>query len=1124
MISIKRSKIRLVKAIFGCFFGILGLILPLFASNAVVFADENDPDPVVIESVTEETDEGNNQQQSTETRTCNDSLGSIGWLVCPTTGKIAEAVDWLYDKNAELLELNPVSATESSPIYMIWNYFLGISNIAFILFLLAAIYSQITGVGISNYGIKKVLPKLIIAAILVNLSFQICSLAVDLSNVLGNGLRGVFSFIGEKTVSGVLVEGNPVSIQDTGRMMSQIYSSLAGGGAIVIGAGTIAFEGGEIWMLIPAVFGAFIAVAVGLITIALRHVVVILLIMVVPLAIVAYMLPNTESLFKKWKDLFIRMLVFYPLYSLLFGASSLAGLAIIESSTSGFGTILGVAVQIFPLFFSWSLMKMSGTFLGTVNAKITGLLAPSLATTRSYAESQKEYTKQKMLASSNVYSPTLKLRQFMSDRKIARDIDTAENAEHVKARGAARAARQNYKKDGTSSRKGERRYAMQARTMKYNEFVNRDKNNMNLGLGQLEVNKRSRDLAMRRRLEQLDIENMDNSDDLKAEQARGEVIDYQNEKGRQERMNDAMNAHMDDMNGYDFIRDSKGDITPKARGNYKFHFDKGSDEYNTALERYGRMNKIMEGNPQNTHYVMADATHAYDTHKKIYESKFQKYFDYTVPTKDLENRLDELSKSISAMENIDAIIAGMRILNQRGDTDLVKRQLDLVLNHGVQLGTHVSQALASFLMFEVKDNDPFLRRFGKYLNLETANAFNKNERKLMTVDYDEYIRGYHDEPDGTRMYAKKDMSKLMEGTSLDAVERTAFGNLDDSLKKAYGYDPNNKGKEWDVDGYLRRREAIQTAMEPAFLSASLKWLSGSEQINSAVKFWTGYELKQKKDEHGNTLTDEHDEPVYDMTPTWEDGSFSEENKKKMEKYYRRKTMDFYKDETTGQVLNTRTDFRDPSVEHLINQFLFENPEFKDEYNSRVDEIKNRRNADLNDEDNAKANKKDLQSYKQKIAGIQLRKILGETGKLEQILNMRRTSATANTKDWMRRMILLDDKDTLQKEVNEWSEKRKAKADAEKSFGDSGSGADGGSVYTEADRTGFTREIDKCFDDHIDDDTFYDESLRMLDSFFGTGPHYIKYLYKNYHDNYPDADYRDLRDELKRYLLNPDNYK
>ena len=55
-----------------------------------------------------------------------------------------------------------------------WNTFRDIANVIFVILLMVVIFSQLTGVGIDNYGIKKILPKLIIAAILINLSYLIC--------------------------------------------------------------------------------------------------------------------------------------------------------------------------------------------------------------------------------------------------------------------------------------------------------------------------------------------------------------------------------------------------------------------------------------------------------------------------------------------------------------------------------------------------------------------------------------------------------------------------------------------------------------------------------------------------------------------------------------------------------------------------------------------------------------------------------------------------------------------------------------------------------------------------------------------------------------------------------------
>lgn len=440
MIVTKRLKIRLVKLFFGVFLIMMGLLSGVAGiglnNNAYAIPEGEtinegatdvpaEVDNTGIQTNNERTTDVHNSETSNVsigTNGCQSSLGSVGWLVCPVTDKISEAVDWLYDKIEDVLEINPTPANNGEPIYEIWKYCRGLTNIVFIIFLLIVVYSQITGYGISNYGIKRTLPKLIVAALMVNLSFLICSLAVDVSNIVGNGLRGIFATVAESANIG----GAAGAIGDMSREMKMsyagVYSSLAGGTALTLGAGAIALESGAIWMLIPTVLGAIVAVGSGLITIALRQAVVALLIMISPLVMVANILPNTEQWFKKWKDLLYKMLIFYPMFSLLFGASQLAGFAIIASAKDGFGLLLGMAVQIFPLFFSWSLMKMSGTFLNTINTKIRGFAATPLALNRGWAESHRAQTRARNLQYSQM--PYSRLQRFLDNRKALRENTT----------------------------------------------------------------------------------------------------------------------------------------------------------------------------------------------------------------------------------------------------------------------------------------------------------------------------------------------------------------------------------------------------------------------------------------------------------------------------------------------------------------------------------------------------------------------------------------------------------------------------------------------------------------------------------------------------------------------------
>ena len=1072
-------------------------------------------------------------------KSCQDSLGAIGWLVCPTTGKISEAVDWLYEKIENILVINPVEMKDGSPIYEVWKYMLGVTNIVFIIFCLVMVYSQLTGLGITNYGLKKTLPKLIVAAILVNLSFLICSLAVDASNIIGASLRGVFTSIEEATMSGMTMNG--------GLKVSEMYGALAGGSALALGAGVIAFETGAIWMLIPTVLGAIVAVVIGLITIALRQAVVALLIMISPLAIIAYMLPNTEQWFKKWRQLLTKMLVFYPMFSLLFGASSLAGFAIIASATDGFGVLLGVAVQIFPLFFSWSLMKMSGTVLGTINSKLSALTARPLMANRAWADSHRELTRQKHLASGNVYSPSLRLVQFLNDRKVAREEETKEHAESARLRGQAYAVMRNYNKDGKYlSKEGEESYDQMIRNIGYQRTIDRHKHTFNGGVGDLGANE-----AQTKRLKALDDKIIRESDRAKMEGTRGELIEARNAESFYRRMEDAMNAHSDDEYGY-VIDAETGERV--RRKDYKFHFDgEKAKDLDDAIARYMDAKAILGKRPEDIQFAAAGAAQAYDTQKKILEAKMQKYFELLPPTRDVEYRLGELTMQKNASAIIDSIIPGLRILNQRGDTDLLKFQLDNLLEKelggGIELGTHASQALASFLMFEVKDNDPFLRRFGKYINLETARAYNKNDRKVMDVTYDEYIRGYHDgetdliseaNPTG-RMYAKKDMKKLVEGTSLDNIERTALSNLDESLKKAYGFKKGAKSDEWDLDGYLRKREEIQTAFEPAFLSASLKWLSGSEQINSGVKFWTGYDLKQQTEEveiDGKKVkrvkTDKNGDPEYELSPVWGD----EENgfagrEKYVEEYFRRKTYDYFKDQTTGQVLGMRTDYRDPTVEHLVQMYLNDNSE--DETSAERQEWYANAEAEIQgrygDENIEVANRKrsdDMKKLKREVAGRQLRKILDKTGKLEQIYNTRRSGASNNAKDWLRQMLNLDDKDEIYRYLDQKEQELKKKKEGSRQEGQKDGSAGGapsgvGSPYNDASfrlrvMTTLNKEFEKSGDRPDPDASFYEESLDIIKHEFGTVGGIVE-QYEKFKEDNAYAGRSELWEKLEEILGN-----
>ena len=445
--SVKKSLTnRLKTSVFAVLFAILSIfgiatsINILTSSVNPVYAEPQNSDVTNNSDTTENssntpennttTDATNTSENTDNVETCYDQVGALAWFICPGTGVLSKAIDGIYSQIEKILVVNPISTDGTSPIFQIWQIMRDITNVIFVIILLISIYSQITGLGISNYGLKKALPKLVVAAVLVNLSYIICAIGVDVSNIVGANLHGLFENIQLQAINiGGAAEASRIT-------WTQLTGALIGGGAIAgLGIAVAGGLGALLWPLLGALLIGVISVLIGLLTLGLRHALISILIMIAPLAIVCYLLPNTEKWFTKWKDIFISMLIFYPMFSLLFGASQLAGWALIATSVQNgslFGVVVGMAVQVLPLFLSISLMKMSGTILGKVSSGLDKLTSKPRDAIRAATGYQRELSKLRHI--NNSVAPSAHLQRFMDKRNRKEEIDFENETRRRRAR------------------------------------------------------------------------------------------------------------------------------------------------------------------------------------------------------------------------------------------------------------------------------------------------------------------------------------------------------------------------------------------------------------------------------------------------------------------------------------------------------------------------------------------------------------------------------------------------------------------------------------------------------------------------------------------------------------------
>lgn len=297
---------------------------------------------------------------------CYQNGGPSGWMLCPVINGIRDAFENIF-KDFFINTMN-VSSTifeqddEDKGVYGVWKQFRDYANIFFIIVLLVIVISQLTGLGIDNYGIKRLLPKIITVAILTNLSYIISQVLVDISNIVGKSIYDLLTNIANAT---------PIDVG--GRTTSDFIMLAIGIISLIVSAFSLGT--GLIWTFAVFLVGLAISAFFMFVVLSVRKALTIMLIVVSPLAFMAYLLPNTKTFFDKWKDAMKASLFLYPICSFVIGGGYLAGRILM--STAGSGDVVqhfaALILMFAPFFAVPSLAKTSLRAFGDLGNRISGI-------------------------------------------------------------------------------------------------------------------------------------------------------------------------------------------------------------------------------------------------------------------------------------------------------------------------------------------------------------------------------------------------------------------------------------------------------------------------------------------------------------------------------------------------------------------------------------------------------------------------------------------------------------------------------------------------------------------------------------------------------------------------------
>ncbi|MBI5357893.1 hypothetical protein HZB74_03545 [Candidatus Saccharibacteria bacterium] len=224
------------------------------------------------------------------------------------------------------------------------------------------------------YTVRKIAPRLLVAAIGVNLSIYFCVAAIDITNVVGHALANLLvqPFADAQQLDFKLDTGGSTL---AGFLL--IGSAMTG---IVLTA--LALSGGAVAAIFFTLLPVMLIVLAIIIVVVIRQALLVLLTIFSPIAIVCLVLPGTEKYFKQWWDLFLKTLLVYPIIAALFAVSNImAIIAFGSSDVSGLSNgasaaqiIGGVVLSFLPLVMVPFAFRFAGGAIGTIMGSTRGLM------------------------------------------------------------------------------------------------------------------------------------------------------------------------------------------------------------------------------------------------------------------------------------------------------------------------------------------------------------------------------------------------------------------------------------------------------------------------------------------------------------------------------------------------------------------------------------------------------------------------------------------------------------------------------------------------------------------------------------------------------------------------------
>lgn len=295
--------------------------------------------------------------------TCETQLANpLTWIACPIIEGGQATIDAFDAAITRELTIdadeymNRDTSEVAKRFYAAWSGFRVLALGLLVIFGLVMVFGQALSLdAFDAYTVKKMVPRMAMAVIFITFSWPLMQLAIEVTNMLGVGVRSLLY----------------APFSDYGAVEFNAGLSSLVGAAGLFGVGS-AFIGLGVFGILSLVVTALLAVIIGFAIIVFRRMLVMILVVLAPVAIVCSVLPNTEKVWKLWWDFFSKALIAFPIIT-LFIASGRVFAQVASSQNTGESSTIESAIAFIAYFGPYFALPTAFKLAGGAIATISGM-------------------------------------------------------------------------------------------------------------------------------------------------------------------------------------------------------------------------------------------------------------------------------------------------------------------------------------------------------------------------------------------------------------------------------------------------------------------------------------------------------------------------------------------------------------------------------------------------------------------------------------------------------------------------------------------------------------------------------------------------------------------------------